>query len=106
MKAELNSMRAELNSMKAELMKALYEQYMSYVEELKQTTKNLMTFLDQNKDFRASLDVSILLYFKSVDIKLSVKRGELCRTPDLLMLGGSRESLVEMCSELEKRIAE
>lgn len=92
--------------MKAELMKALHEQYVSYVEELKKTTKNLMTFLDQNKDFRALLDVSILLYFKSADIKLSVMRGELCRTPDLRILKGSRENLVEMCSELEKLIAE
>lgn len=92
--------------MTAELMMALHEQYLSYVDEISKVTKNLMTFLDQNKDFRNGFDVSVMLYIKSADIKLSCERRECCSSPDLQIIGGDRDSLKICVAELANMIAE
>lgn len=92
--------------MDAELLKALHEQYLSYIAEISKVTKNLMTFLDQNKDFRSGFDVSILLYIKSADLKQSCERKELCSSPDLKIIGGARRSLKLCAAELAHEIPE
>lgn len=92
--------------MEAELMRALHEQYLSYVAAISKSMKNLMTFLDQNKDFRNAFDVSVMLYIKSADLKLSCERHELCSSPDLQIIGGDRTNLKTCVAELANTIAE
>lgn len=92
--------------MDSELLMALHTQYLKYVSEIAKTTKNLATFLNQNKDFRAAFDVSVILYLRSADIELSIKRQEQCSSPDLQLLSGDKDELVAMCSELRQLIVE
>lgn len=92
--------------MDSDLFKALYEQFSKYLVEISGATKNLMTFLGQNKDFRSMLDVSILVYIKSADLRLSCEHHELRSSPDVQIIGGNRTNLRDMCAELAQAVAE
>lgn len=89
-----------------ELFATLQAQYIKYLDEISKTTKNLMTFLEQNKDFRSMMDVALIVYANSVDVKQSAELHTKLSTSDLQVLGGSREDLATMCSELQKLIDE
>jgi hypothetical protein len=89
-----------------ELFAALQAQYIKYLDEISKTTQNLMTFLEQNKDFRSMMDVALIVYAKSVDVKQSAALRTVLSTPDLQIFGGSREDLTAMCSDLQKLIDE
>lgn len=90
--------------MDKELRNALIEQYTSYLHTIFNALENLQAFLNQNKDFWNMLDVNMIIYIKSLDIKLSMESHELRSSPDLQHLSGSKAALVAMCDELKAEI--
>lgn len=90
--------------MDVELMMILYTQYLSYIETIANVMKNLQTFLNQNKDFCGMLDIDILVYIKSLDIKLSRKSNERRSSPDLQVVTGYMSDMVAMCDELRQLV--
>ena len=90
----------------AELLKALHEQYVSYLADIHAVLENLTTFLKQNKDFCSMFGISILVYITSLDLELSMKAHEPHNSTDIRIELGSRRHLLAMCDELRQSVAQ